>query len=135
MAEWRDQSRIPKGMSDFARWFRPGLVNKKVMPSDVDALLHTRKGNRFLMMEFKPVFSGVTIGQRITLDGFGKLPGCTALAVFDPFSNDVSRDKYLDDLELKLTLFKCGAEVTMSLPVDELNKNIKLWFDNDGLFV
>ena len=135
MAEWRDQSRIPKGMSDFARWFRPGLKNTKVMPSDVDALLHTKRGNRFLMMEFKPQYSGVTIGQRITLDGFGKLPGCTALAVFDPFASTTDRERYEDELPLKLTLFKSGGEATMTLTVDEFNREIKSWFDNDGLFV
>jgi hypothetical protein len=135
MAEWRDQSRIPKGMSDFARWFRPGLRNAKIMPSDVDGMLHTRKGNRFLMLEFKPVYPGLTTGQRITLDGFGKLPGCTAMAIYDPFSNTTDRAQYEDDLELKLTLFKAGGEAQMALSVLDFNRQIKLWFDNDGVFV
>jgi hypothetical protein len=135
MAEWRDQTRIPKGMSDFKRWFRPGLSNAKVMPSDIDGMLHTKNGNRFLMMEFKPAFSGVTIGQRITLDGFGKLPGCTALAVFDPFSNTTDRVDYADELPLKVQLFKAGRTVDATMTVEEFNAQIKMWFDNDGLFV
>jgi hypothetical protein len=122
-------------MSDFKRWFRPGLSNAKVMPSDVDGLLHTKNGNRFLMMEFKPSFSTVTIGQRITLDGFGKLPGCTALAIYDPFSQTTDRVDYEDDLDLKITLFKAGGSADLTLSVEDFNKQIKKWFDNEGLFV
>lgn len=135
MAEWRDMTRIPRGMSDFQRWFRPNLPNKYVAPSDVDGILHTKNGNRFLMMEFKPVNVDVTVGQDITLKGFSQLPNCTSMCIFDPYASDSTRAKYGDELVLDFYVYKDGKRTKHLFTVAEFNTQIELWFKNAGAFV
>jgi len=130
--EWRDMNRIPKGMSDFKRWFRPDGVNTFISPSDVDGILHTKFGNRFLMMEFKPAMGDITVGQGITLNGFSELPGCTSIVVFDPYSRDTSREKYDDELRLHMYIYKNGVRTSVTVSVAEFNEAISEWFNNKG---
>lgn len=127
MSKWRDMSRIPKGMSDFHRWYRPE-IDSIISPSDVDGILHTKNGNRFLMFEFKPEGATLTTGQRITLQGFSRLPGCTSIVVFDPFWDDTSREPYDDDLTVKILIYEHGQPKTLRRTIRQLNQSIEKWF-------
>lgn len=128
MSTWRDQTRIPRGMQDFARWWRPIPGNAAVSPSDVDALLHTKHGDRFLMLEFKPARGRVTTGQRRTLLAFSRKEGCQALVVFDPHSRDDSRTPYDPELVLDVVLYTGGREVPESVTVARLVQAMHEWY-------
>jgi len=129
MAEWRDEANPPKGMCDYARWYRPPGIDSRMMPSDGDAILHSKNGNRFILFEFKPQHGSLTVGQRILLEGFSEKPGCMSVAIYDPYSHDKSRRRYADDLELEMTVFMDGVEQDVYLTnVENLNKFIAWWF-------
>lgn len=130
MSAWRDSERIPLGMSDFQRWYRPDGINAKVKhPSDIDGILHNGRTNSFLMLEFKPAGSEITRGQEITMEGFSKLPNCIAILVKDPFWNDDSRTRYDNDQELEILAFKNGTKMKpVTTTVRALNSRIATWF-------
>lgn len=131
MAEWRDVANRPKGMSDFARWYRPKGIDTKKMPSDGDGILHSKDGNRFILLEFKPKDGYLTIGQRILVAGFSKLPGCMSMVIYDPYSQDRSGEKYPDDEVLHISVFLDGFEQDLYITtVENLNKFIAWWFNN-----
>ena len=117
--EWRDTKRIPKGMSDFSRWYagRKGIA-------DVDGIVHNKANDNIVMMEFKPQAVPLTIGQEITLKAFSTKEGCSGLAVFDPFWNDTSREHYELDMLLKVRIFVDGKSTTEYMTVPKLNSLI-----------
>jgi len=132
MAEWRDMDNIPKGMQDFKRWFRPQGLQKSIMPSDGDAIIHTLGGNRFILFEFKPSIGSLSIGQAYTLNGFSRLPGCTAILIADPYNDDQSRTNYSDDQQLDVRVYKDNSFQEFTITVGELNTAIELWFEFKG---
>lgn len=132
MAEWRDTTHRPAGMSDFARWYRPKGIDPRKMPSDMDGVLHTMVGNRFLMMEFKPYNGTLPRGQAITLEGFSRLPGCTSVVVFDPHSWDRSGELYGDRETLRVVIYHDGVPRSMEVKVRRFNRLIREWFEGTG---
>lgn len=119
------------GMETFERWYRPPGVDPRKHPADADGLLHTVKGNRFWMFEFKPYESSVTQGQHILLEGFGMLPGCQATLIFDPFAETLSRDAYGDDQILDTVHYRRGVRTPYRTTVRELNIGIARWFNGE----
>jgi len=117
--EWRDTTRIPKGMSDFKRWYQgtKGIA-------DVDGIVHNKANDNIVMLEFKPQASRLTVGQEITLTAFSKKEGCAGIAVFDPMWNDTSREDYEDDMLLKVIIFIDGKQVKQYMTVPRLNTMI-----------
>lgn len=132
MNEWRDQTRIPLGLSDFGRWWEgTGLSHKRgVQPADVDGMLHNKKYNSFLMMEFKPENSDITTGQQITMKGFSKLPGCIAILLFDPHWDDDSRQVYDPDMEIAIVSFKDGVKSPKRIvTMRQVQERIAQWWE------
>lgn len=136
MSEWKDQSRIPLGMSHFSRWYSPPGIPKFKHPADIDGILHTLDGNRFWMFEFKPVYPGdITTGQNITLTGFSQLPGCVSTVIFDPHAHDASGKLYPANLPLSGYKYLNGKRSRFNTTVALLNQSIADWFNNrDGFW-
>lgn len=125
---WRDQTRIPRGMQDFARWWKPVPGHPGVAPSDVDALLHSKYGDRLLMLEFKPARGRVSAGQRRTLLAFSAKDGCCAIVVHDPHSRDDSRQPYDPELTLDAVLYLGGREIPQRVTLARLVEAIHDWY-------
>ncbi|OZB80561.1 MAG: hypothetical protein B7X41_16765 [Microbacterium sp. 14-71-5] len=131
-AEYQDRAHLPAGMSHFARWFQGIPGRPKVQPADGDAILHsTRRGNRFLLFEFKPVGAPLTTGQSILLSGFGRKPGCQAMLVFDPHAHDRSGAAYAEDEEVALRVFSRGFEADVVTTFRGLNRVLAAWYARD----
>lgn len=114
---WRDQRVELRGMANFSRW----RISQKQM-QDIDGLVHNKANNRFLMVEFKPPFQQVTKGQEITMMGFSKLPGCTALVIYDHYYLDASDTPYDQDDMYKVIWYRDGKADKAWMRLGDLNK-------------
>lgn len=131
--QWRDATRIPRGMQQFDRWYIPPAGRRRIYPSDSDAVLHSRNGNRFLFFEFKPVgLEDVPGAQGELLRGLSLKEGVQAIVVFDPCWDDASDEKYDPKATLRSILFRRGVRHDTVTTVERLNASVADWYDNRG---
>lgn len=119
-----------KGMSRFSTWFAPGTAPRNASPSDIDGMLHDNNGNRFLMIELKPVGATVPMGQQYTLTGFSKLPGCSAMVIHDPHSDEYLNHSYKmpRNTVLEVVFYTNGKQTPMTVTVEQLGQLITSWY-------
>ena len=137
--EWRQTER-PAGLQDYQRWFRPEGLPRGYNLSDIDGLLHTRNqpatsAGRFLMVEFKPSLDGLTTGQRITLEHFSRLPGCSGLVIQDTHWDDRSGEKMPDTEETLVQVWVGGEHRIYSCSILRLNQSLTGWYRNEDFLV
>lgn len=139
MQPWRETER-PRGMQDYQRWFRPEGMPKAFGLSDIDGLIHCRTGvhsgaGRFLMVEFKPELDALTTGQRITLEHFTRLPGCTGIVIADGKWSDRTGQRIEDDEETLIQVWVGGEYRIYSCTVQRLNEGLSAWYSGFGWLV
>lgn len=130
---WRSADPV-RGMSDFARWWGgTGLKRRAgVSPADVDCLLHNKKGNAFLMIEFKPAGTDIADfrAQAITLRGFSELPNCMSLMVFDPHWDSISREEYSPEEKITIIPFIDGEQKSSrTVTMHAFQQRIAEWWE------
>ncbi len=124
--KFREQGKYPKlGMCNFSRWFIP--YDKKGL-TDVDMMVQSNLGNRFVILETKRPYAPLPVGQRLLMQGFAKLPGCESVLIVDPYADDASDEPYPRDLDLEVTFIKPTGMDTYKAMVDEFNLAINDWF-------
>lgn len=132
---WRDTSRKPRGMQRFSKWMRRRSGTRAVTPSDIDGVLHSRIGNRILLLEFKPLGRAPNIpaAQAETLASFSARPGIQALVVFAPGWDDEGDDRFPDTAPVKLILFRDGrAQTCQTTTMAVFSTAVADWYVNDG---
>jgi len=84
------------------------------------------------MLEFKPG-QNISTGQRITMQSFSKLPGCTAILIQDDFWDDSTITHIPDEHEMVISVWKNGIQEDWTCTVARLNVGIAEWFSGIGM--
>lgn len=136
MTGYKNENYAKLGLGRFTSWFRPPGVPEQKRPADIDGVLHDRRGNRFILFEFKPKGAELTTGQRITLEGFSRLPNCQAIVIFDP-AYDREVERYNDEQPFDIVTYKFGEPTPRkTVTLAQLNAGIGKWFaEGDKPFV
>lgn len=97
-----------KGMANFARWWSPKA--RSLSPSDIDAWLHSRTGDRHLFIEFKTQNEDLSKmgGQLEGLTSLTRRDGIQVLIVFDPYWNDPSSAPMDREAPLRVVVIRNG---------------------------
>lgn len=132
---WKRTENPPPGLQHFTRWFAPEGVPTWFRPADIDGIWHDKRENRFLMIEFKPDDMAVTTGQRITLEGFSKLPGCTSLLIADTRWDDYTGTPVPQDEAVTITVWIDNVSRVHTTTFEKLNEAMTLWYQNTGPLV
>lgn len=135
MTNWKRTNERPPGLQEFARWFRPEGIPANNHPSDIDGMWHSKATNSFLLIEFKPEGQSIPHGQRITMEGFSKLPGCTALLISDQRWDDKTGERVPDEEPLHLQVWIDGELRLWPTTLSELNKGLAAWYRREGWLV
>lgn len=133
---WKRTTALPPGLQHFVRWFRPEGVPSNFRPADIDGIWHDKRENRFLMFEFKPDGTeDIPYGQRITLEGFSKLPGCTSLLILDQRWDDTTGEPVPDEEAVTIRVWIDGEVKVHTIDFKRLNLGLSLWYRNEGPLV